>query len=814
MSGTLPQWMESWFGLSHGAGMGVAWRLDYHWPWPAWLTLMGLAALFAAVVGIYLRESGQAGRRLRLALAAMRLAAIGVVLLMIAQIELFLQRTDLPYIVVIVDDTRSMTTIDSYDESARNSLRERVLRTLNTSQLTRWNIARTVLGEKDGNLLARLAENHKLRFYYLSEMKESQRADVPGIVAELKTAAAAGDCTRLGAAIHSTLDELRGTTPAAIVVLTDGINTEGPGLLESAAYAGRKRVPLLFVGVGSDRPTRDLKLSDLEVEEQVFPGDLVPFRFKLTGQGLAGKTVSILLRRAKDSASDSPDQGEVVGRIDATVGPDGQPQELVLPYRPTETGRFRYTIDVEPSGMTKELPVHHPPLARSIRVLEEKIRVLLVDGTPRWEYRYLRNLLSRDKTIDLSTHLQGADVDYKDSGGEASSEAGGGKTLPVFPVSREELAKFDVVIFGDVNPLLLSPAALENLADFVDHPDQGGALVLVSGENFLPLAYRNTPLARLLPFDPAKVRNPPNQPLTEGFVVRPTEMGLSSPPMQLGETPAQSRAIWEKLPPLYWMTEVSDLKPAARVLAEHPTRLGVDGKPVPLIIMQYVGGGGKVLFHAIDETWRWRRRVGDLYFARYWIQTLRFLARSKLAEGGRSARLSTDRHDYPFGAAVRLQARFNDDRLAPLDDGGVTVELEHFGSQTQNVQLHRTETGRGHFEAVLNNLPAGSYHAKIILPPLPPGEVSTADFVVDVSQTELAQVQMDASVMRQAAKVSNGDYFTPSDAGNMIDKVPAGRLEPGEGLPPVPLWNRWPLLALTLGLLIGEWLLRKRKGMA
>ena len=31
----------------------------------------------------------------------------------------------------------------------------------------------------------------------------------------------------------------------------------------------------------------------------------------------------------------------------------------------------------------------------------------------------------------------------------------------------------------------------------------GGALVLVAGPNFMPQAYRDTPLARLMPFDPA-----------------------------------------------------------------------------------------------------------------------------------------------------------------------------------------------------------------------------------------------------------------------------------------------------------------------
>jgi hypothetical protein len=846
MNGTLPTWMEHWFGLSNGPGMGVAWRLDYRWPWPPWATLLAIAVVVAAIVGIYLRGSDLASRGYRMALAAMRLLALGLVLLMIAQVELFLQRTGLPFVVVIVDDTRSMSTIDHYDEGVRNALRARVLRALGAgqppgdgkkaseavqppddlksatagedggsglkaTQLSRWNVTRMLFTENDGELLSALADSHKLRLYYLSEMKESRSTDVAGIVHELKTAEPNGDSTRLGSAIRGALDELRGTTPVAIVLVTDGINTEGPGLVDAAAYARRKGVPLLLIGVGSDRPARDLQLSDLEVEEVVFVNDLVHFRFKLTAAGFAGKSVSIVLRREEHPGGASSDKGEVVARTEVRVAADGRSQEVVLPHRPAKAGQFRYTIDVEPPP--GDQVTRHPPLARSIRVREEKIRVLLVEGSPRFEYRYLFNLLSRDKTIDLHVLLQGADIDFSDPG-KKETGTDRGTALKIFPVRREDLLAYDVVIFGDVDPSLLSPAALQNLADFVDHQDRGGALVLLAGPNFMPQSYRDTPLARLMPFDPANARHPePSKPLTDGFVVQPTEMGLASPSMQLGDSPEQSRAIWQKLPPMYWMTELSDLKRSARVLAEHPTRRGPDGKGLPLIMMQYVGGGGKVLFHAIDETYRWRRRVGDLYFARYWIQTLRFLSRSKLAEGDRSVRLSTDRRDYQLGEPVRLQVYFTDDRVAPLDDNGVTVELEQAGRQTQKVQLHRTEVGRGHFETVLNNLPAGGYHAKMVTPPLP-GRISAADFVVAPPQAELARLQMDANEMHQAAELTKGHYYTYQDASRLIDDLPDGRQVPVESLPPAPLWNRWPLLAMFLGLLIGEWLLRKRKGMA
>jgi hypothetical protein len=841
--------MERWFGLSNGPGIGIAWRLEYRWPWPSWATLLAVLAMTAVVVAVYLRESRQAGRAYRLALASMRLAAIGLVLLMIAQVGLFLQKTGLPFVVVIIDDTQSMNTPDQYDEAASKALEDRIAQAGIVKQphengaaakaqpspaadgrekaqwLSRWNIARTLFVENNGKLLDDLSESHKLRFLYLSEMKESQRSDVPGIVAELKAAQAKGDRTPLGAAIRGALDELRGTTPAALVLATDGINTEGPGLLDAATYARRKGVPLLLIGLGSDRPARYLKLSDLDVEDVVFINDLVHFRFKFSASGFAGKKLAIVLREKKQPDGSPAEKA----RIEVTAGADGRAQEVVLPYRPTQTGTFRYTIDVQPPAGD---PVVHEPLARSIRVDEEKVRVLLVDGSSRWEYRYLRNLLARDKTIELDTLLQDADVDWSEQGSgrvpnvvrpagqAAGSSAQGGrvsadgpKTLATFPVRREDLSRcYDVVIFGDVNPSLLGSAAVQALADYVDRGD-GGAVVLVAGQNFMPQAYRDTPLARLMPFDPAKARNPEaDKPLTEGFVAQPTALGLASPAMQLGDSPEKSRAIWQNLPPLYWMTEVSDLKPAAQVLAEHPTRNGADGKRLPLFVMQYVGGGGKVLFHATDETYRWRRGVEDLNFARYWVQTLRLLRCAKSAKGDGSARLSTDRSEYAAGDPVHLQVRFSDDRLAPLDDNGVIVELVQAGRQTQRVPLRRSESGRGRFEAVLNNLPPGDYHAKVIAPALS-GQVSSADFHVVPPQTEMVRLQVNPAEMQQAAEVTKGGYYTYKDVSRLIDDLPAGRQVPVESLPPVPLWNRWPLLALLLTLLIGEWWLRKWKGM-
>ena len=82
------------------------------------------------------------------------------------------------------------------------------------------------------------------------------------------------------------LSDLRGTPPAAIILLSDGVTTDGESLSKAARFARGKGVPLFTVGLGSERPIRDLEISDLLVDEVVFVDDIVNFEFKLTGHRL------------------------------------------------------------------------------------------------------------------------------------------------------------------------------------------------------------------------------------------------------------------------------------------------------------------------------------------------------------------------------------------------------------------------------------------------------------------------------------------------------------------------------------------------
>jgi hypothetical protein len=796
MNHVVPAWVERLLGINTGSGEGTVWSIDSAWPWPPWVTLLLAALAVVFVAMIYWREGARISRRYRIMLAGLRLAILGLLLVMIAQVTLSLKRTGLPYAAVLIDDSLSMTIVDHYAEKLHKAMAERLHGSgLGTAELSRWNLLRMLTAERDGELLRGIAAGHKLRVYFVTGLRPSRRQDVPGIVGELRSLAPKGETTRLGAGVRTALDDLRGAAPAAVVVLTDGINTDGPTLADAAEHARRRGVPLYFVGLGSDRPVRDLKLSDLIVDDVVFVDDVVNFECKLTAAGFAGRKVSVVLREKDKPATPE----NILAKTEVTAPTDERPLQVRLQYRPTKVGQFEYVVEAQP--LAGESSTENNRQTRVVQVRKEKIRVLLAYGYPSFEFRYLRNMLRRDETIALDTVLQDADPESAEQ--DASS-------LRAFPLRREDLFAYDVVIFGDVNPALLNATAMQNLADFVDQPAKGGSLVLIAGPSYMPAAFHDTPLARLLPFAVDRVRYPAET-LTEGFVVQPTDLGLASPAMQLGDTPEETGRIWKSLPPLYWLLEVPEVKPGVRVLAEHPTRTGPDGRRLPVFLFQYVGAG-KVLFHATDETWRWRYRVGDLYFARYWIQTIRYLCRSKLADAGHSAILSTDRREYPQGESVRLRVRFADERLAPAEDDGVTLVVEQTGRTTQRMSLHRAAAARGLFEGVLDRPASGSYHAWIAAPTLP-GQSPAVDFTVVPPPGEFAQVRMDTAAMRGAAEISGGRFYTFDTADRLLVDLPPGHQVPIESLPPRPLWNRWPVMALFLVLLIAEWMLRKRRGM-
>jgi hypothetical protein len=804
MSGRLPGWLAEWLGLDAASDAdGVVWQLDSAWTWAPWATLLIVLLFIAWTVVLYGREQSTAGRLYRGLLVFLRLAAFAALLVMLAQWVLAVRRTGPPPIVLVVDHSASMAIADNYDVELAAQLAQK-LSDNGMTEATRLNLAKAVLTQDEGRLLAELAARYRLHVYIaagrVQQLPVKQNTpDNLRTIAELSAEGAGSGATRLGDAVREVLGDFRGQPPAAIVLLTDGVVTAGIPLANAAEDARRKGVPITSVGLGSDRAPRDAAVADVLVDDAVFVGDLVSFQVQIRASGLEGQSARVTLRREAAAADDdwAGDAIQVAAAVEQTITlpPAGQLISTQLVDRPVAPGDAAYVVEIMP--LEGEIDQQNNWQRRVVAVRDEKIRVLLASGYPSYEFRFLKTAVERDPTIELATYLQDADPDYATQDKTA---------LRSFPLSRDELLSYDVLIIGDVDPRLLPRGIWQHVRELVI--DKGGGLAMVAGPRFRSRLLGDTPpLAAILPVESAGSGGQ-NAERTGEWAVRPTKIGLFSPPLQLGGSSAETERIWRQLAPQYWIVEFGDLKPAAQVVATAAAN-GDGDRELPAVMFHYVGAG-RVWLHAMDSTWLWRRGAGDTYFARYWVQTIRFLARGKLS-GGRGVELTTDRREYRRGESVRIWARFLDQRLAASAER-VIVALTAVGHPRREVVLRRNAAASSVFEGDISELPEGQFQALLADPQLP-GHPPDASFSVTAPPGEMTRTEMDRAALAAAAETTRGKFYTIADADQLLSELPAGRRVPIENLPAIRIWNHWWLLSFFVACLTAEWILRKRVGM-
>ena len=227
-------------------------------------------------------------------------------------------------------------------------------------------------------------------------------------------------------------------------------------------------------------------------------------------------------------------------------------------------------------------------------------------------------------------------------------------------------------------------------------------MVLGGYQNLSPTGFWQTPLADLLPVEPADVPRQIDRP----FEFSLTPEGLAHPAMTLSGNSTEDAALWQALPPLAGIVGVGKAKPGAVVLARYPDAGNPTRRSAALATMRPAArscsptqsfGKGRVGLLAADTTWRWSRLVrlagrSDAMYVRFWSQWVRWLA-------GRDVRSQADApgdHDRQAG----LPARRKSQRHGPPQSGGPRSRrvgrchgVETFGADSR-FRGGRTQGGR------------------------------------------------------------------------------------------------------------------------
>lgn len=572
---------------------------------------------------------------------------------------------------------------------------------------------------------------------------------------------------------------------AGVVLLTDGaFNDEHVSAINTAGWLKEQGVPLYAAGLGLQSP-RDVGLRSLIVQDVVFPKDLVTARVQVIAHGYSG---------LKTEVTAMLDGVEVAKRsLDLTDDP--QFIELTFQVPEGKGGRRQLSFSIPPQA--EEVSSKNNTLEKPVRIIDQKIKVLFIEGRPRWEYRYLRVLLQRDPRLDVQFLMTQGDPDLA---------VGSKEYLARYPENAEDAFAYDLVILGDVPSWYFNRPQFERIAELVR--DRGGSLMMLSGEQYSPVSYIDTPLAEMLPVRATR----DYMQMPENVYPIATAAGKRSF-AKLDDVATENDAAWQLVRPLHRVPRLDGSKPGASVLVELPEGPNRP-EPYPLIAWQYFGMG-KVMYVGTDQLWRLRLKLGDRYHSRFWGQSIQFLALSRLLGENKRIRIESDTSDQVrIGQRVMVHANVLDPAYLPVVAEQYAIEIERVAKDPSepsadglSLSLTAVRGSPGLFQGSHVFHEEGQYLLKAV------GEDSrfanTVDVLVSAADLEGLEPAMQEPLLKKMSAISGGRYLTVREWPALPGMVQARQrivIESKE----LDLWDSWPPFALLLVCAGSEWFLRRR----
>lgn len=753
---------------------GVA--LEWTRPIPAWGWMLALTGAAALAWWGYHRLEGAVRRRA--ILATLRGFALVVVVLMISGPRLVKteETVEKDWVVVLADRSQSMDVKDVGGKARDEQLQQAMERT--RAALAGLDPQRNVLW---------------LGF-------DARAFDLTGDGSTL--GAPTGTRTLISEALDQTLRRMAAKPLSGIVLLSDGRSADEPSRALLRRLQSRQ-VPVFGVALGSETPPTRVAVKRVSAPSVAFVGDFVPVTVDLESIGSPEA-----LRGAKVELMD-----EETGAVLDSRPISAEGGAITLMTRPGSAREFRWVVrpmlpeGAGPTAMGDRVSI-------GLRVVDRPVRVALFDGYPRWEYRYLKNLLLRERSIRSSALILSSDRRYLQEGTDP---------LASLPRTREEWQPFDVIVMGDVRSELFSAEQLSQIRELV--ANKGAGLLWIAGPNSTPQTWRGTALADLLPFtmedDTAGART-----FAESVLVSPGPAAERLGVLRLGEG---GSAIWPEIlkdPGAGWsalryaqLIDPKQLKPAAEVLAIASPASGPVNSDAsrPLVLtMRY--GAGRVIYVATDEIWRWRYGRGETLPERFWLPLVRLLARESLARSGQAAIIDATPERAIVDQPVQISVRLLDQSLLSTRPESLTVRAKAEGSgegQEQAITLKPQEGGRavgeaptGLFTGSWTFAEAGDYTIRPTDSMLS-GLGLNARVEVRARDDEMREPAANHALLAELASATDGRMLKIDDIAKLVELLPNRQVRTAGETVSEPLWDK-PLVWIVLIVLLSlEWIGRR-----
>ncbi|MDP2734749.1 MAG: hypothetical protein Q8P12_00920, partial [bacterium] len=380
-------------------------------PWWLIVLFFSLGLVLTALQFRLTRERLGKGRAA--VLAALRLGAFSLVTVVALNPSAVVRKEQriAPALAILVDTSESMG------------------RSASPGEATRLEEARGLLTKGFFPLLKSLGEQFDVTIYGLGE------AGKPLAVGDLALLKAGGNKGDVGQALTALAGK-----HAAVLLLSDGNLQwrEGPAA----------ELPVIAVPLGNQSAYRDVLIKEIKAPAMAFRGRETVIDVTIKSYGYRGLNLPVFL---KDGA-----KRLAAGEIRLPAGPGEATASLA--FIPREAGRKNLSLSI-PLQAGEQMAANNQ-LNFSVKVVRDKIRILMVTGNPGMNYRFLQTALKSDPSLDLLSFV------ILRTPSDILNVPTQEQSLIPFPVETlfiKELAGFDLVIFDNFDySLFLRPAYLEN----------------------------------------------------------------------------------------------------------------------------------------------------------------------------------------------------------------------------------------------------------------------------------------------------------------------------------------------------------------
>jgi uncharacterized membrane protein len=783
-----------------------------------WLVpAIALAAVALAVLAwSYVRGSGH--RWLRAVCGLLK--AAGIVLLAICLVEpLWTGTRPKPgsnVFLVLADNSQSLELADRGNRATRGAQMRAQL-----AESSPW--------------LTRLAQDFDVRRYTF----DSALHPVKDFGKELPLS---GQASALRGSLVALADRFRGQPVAGILLLTDGNATD----LTEQAVDWKSLPPVYPVAIGAESGLADLAVTRVHVSQTNFEAAPVTLTTEIQGQGVAGRKLVV---RVLDEA------GKEVERRPLPGAKDGETLAQRFLIKPERPGISFYSVEACLEGEEKLLDRlrkqdsaasgsaggSEATLANNRRLATVDrgggpYRVLYVSGRPNWEYKFLRRAIEEDDEVTLVGLVRIAKKEPKFSflgrEGERTNpifrgfsnqqdDAAEQYDQPVllrfgldegdteelrggFPKDAADLFRYHAVILDDLEAAFFTQDQQSLLQEFVSK--RGGALLMLGGNHSLAEgSYQRTQVGEMLP---VYLDRPAAPPVAGGYRLQLTREGQLQPWVRLRANEQDEDQRLAKMPGFKALNRIDAIKPGASVLAEV---VESDGTVRPALVVQPFGRGRAAAL-LVGDLWRWGIRRADPAendLGKSWRQMVRWL----VSDVPKPVEVETRRATEGTLPTVEIVVRARDKEFRPLDNAQVQLKVST-PDQREIELIAEAGQAAGEYRATFAPRAAGAYRASLVVTGPDGNEVGRREtgWAVEPQTEEFRTLAVNRPLLGQIAQESGGEVIGLSGLDSFVSGLPNRKIPVTENWT-WPLWHQWSVLAAAIGCLVGEWGLRRWRGL-